>query len=82
MVLITANQMRLYTRKIPLAYSMRSIHPHYLATAEFPMREFTHYVILRKTQFCTAKKEPVKLIKCVTIEISFFHAISQTHMSP
>ena len=43
MVLITANQMRLYTRKLPLTSSMKSIHPHYLATAEFPMREFTHY---------------------------------------
>ena len=43
---------------------------------------FKHWIILRKTQFCIAKKEPVKLIKCVTIEISFFHAISQAHMSP
>ena len=56
MVLITTNQMRLYTRKIPLASSMRSIHPHYLATSEFPMREFTHYLSNAEVESRNSKK--------------------------
>ena len=69
MVLITANQMRLYTRKIPLTSSMKSIHPHYLATAEFLMREFTHYLNNAEVESRNSKK--LGLNQFLTYNITF-----------